>query len=186
MSVGMMLSEPTETDLELPGRRLFSLFIFLCVSFSSRVLFPILIQSLFFTLFLSNPLFVSSSYLINAVDCGSKPNSHFSEITDHVPARYQSSSASLRAGWQGLRSGLIGGITSIPSSIVRGINQDGVTGAVTGLAKGLIGTVAKPAAGLLDFASGTTLAITQSTRSSHSIGEFISTQQPNSLTIIWY
>ena len=102
------------------------------------------------------------------------PNSHFSELTELVPGRYQSSSASLRAGWQGLRSGLIGGITSIPSSIVRGINQDGVTGAVTGLAKGLIGTVAKPAAGLLDFASGTTLAITQSTRSSHSIGEFIS------------
>ena len=51
-----------------------------------------------------------------------------------------------------------------------GINQDGVTGAVTGLAKGIIGTVAKPAAGLLDFASGTTLAITQSTRSSESIG----------------
>ena len=52
-----------------------------------------------------------------------------------------------------------------------GINEDGVTGAVTGLAKGLIGTVAKPAAGLLDFASGTTLAITQSTRSSESIGK---------------
>ena len=46
-----------------------------------------------------------------------------------------------------------------------------MTGAVTGLAKGLIGTIAKPAAGLLDFASGTTLAITQSTRSSESIGE---------------
>ena len=42
---------------------------------------------------------------------------------------------------------------------------------MTGLAKGLIGTVAKPAAGLFDFASGTTLAITQSTRSSESIGE---------------
>ena len=36
--------------------------------------------------------------------------------------RYQSSSASLRAGWQGLRSGLIGGITSIPNSVVRGID----------------------------------------------------------------
>ena len=81
MLVGMMLSEPTETDLELPGRRLFSLFIFLCVSFSSRVLFPILIRSLFFTLFLSNPLFVSSSYSINAVDCGSKPNYHFSKFS---------------------------------------------------------------------------------------------------------
>lgn len=41
-----------------------------------------------------------------------------------------------------------------------------MSGAVTGLAKGIIGTVAKPTAGLFDLASGATLAITQSTRSS--------------------
>ena len=85
-------------------------------------------------------------------------------------SRYQSSSASLRAGWMGLRSGIIGGITSIPNQVSRGITEDGLTGGMTGLIKGVIGTVTKPAAGLLDFASGTTLAITQSTRSSQSIG----------------
>ena len=73
----------------------------------------------------------------------------------------------------GLRSGLIGGITSIPNQVSRGINEGGVAGGMTGLVKGIIGTVAKPAAGLFDFASGTTLAITQSTRSTESIGKWL-------------
>ena len=53
---------------------------------------------------------------------------------------------------------------------MKGISEDGATGAVTGLAKGLIGTVTKPVSGLLDFASGTTLAITQSTRAYRAMG----------------
>lgn len=63
------------------------------------------------------------------------------------------------------------GITSVPVQVVKGISDHGATGAFTGLAKGLIGTVTKPAAGLLDFASGTTAAITQGTRSTNNIGE---------------
>ena len=48
----------------------------------------------------------------------------------------------------------------------------------------MIGTVTKPAAGLLDFASGTTAAITQGTRSTNNIGEVIKTKRGDNVPTI--
>lgn len=53
-------------------------------------------------------------------------------------------------------SGIIGGMTSIITSTVEGMKTEGgVSGFFSGLGKGLVGTVTKPVAGALDFASET-------------------------------
>ncbi|XP_023192292.1 vacuolar protein sorting-associated protein 13D isoform X1 [Xiphophorus maculatus] len=62
----------------------------------------------------------------------------------------------LVAGIHGLAHGIIGGMTSIITSTVEGVKTDGgVSGFFSGLGKGLVGTVTKPVAGALDFASET-------------------------------
>lgn len=54
------------------------------------------------------------------------------------------------------RAGIIGGLTSVITSTVEGVKTEGgVSGFFTGLGKGLVGTVTKPVAGALDFASET-------------------------------
>ena len=50
----------------------------------------------------------------------------------YVFSRYQSSSDSLRAGWAGLRTGILSGITSVPVQVVKGISDHGAAGAFTG------------------------------------------------------
>lgn len=53
-------------------------------------------------------------------------------------------------------AGIIGGMTSIITSTVEGVKTEGgVSGFFSGLGKGLVGTVTKPVAGALDFASET-------------------------------
>ncbi|XP_077474724.1 intermembrane lipid transfer protein VPS13D isoform X1 [Stigmatopora argus] len=62
----------------------------------------------------------------------------------------------LVAGIHGLAHGIIGGMTSIITSTVEGVKTEGgVSGFFSGLGKGLVGTVTKPVAGALDFASET-------------------------------
>lgn len=52
--------------------------------------------------------------------------------------------------------GIIGGLTSVITSTVEGVKTEGgVSGFFSGLGKGLVGTVTKPVAGALDFASET-------------------------------
>lgn len=52
--------------------------------------------------------------------------------------------------------GIIGGLTSVITSTVEGVKSEGgVSGFFSGLGKGLVGTVTKPVAGALDFASET-------------------------------
>lgn len=54
------------------------------------------------------------------------------------------------------RLGIIGGLTSVITSTVEGVKTEGgVSGFFSGLGKGLVGTVTKPVAGALDFASET-------------------------------
>ncbi|XP_026776549.2 intermembrane lipid transfer protein VPS13D isoform X3 [Pangasianodon hypophthalmus] len=62
----------------------------------------------------------------------------------------------LVAGIHGLTHGIIGGLTSVITSTVEGVKTEGgVSGFFSGLGKGLVGTVTKPVAGALDFASET-------------------------------
>ncbi|KAB0342705.1 hypothetical protein FD754_019631, partial [Muntiacus muntjak] len=55
---------------------------------------------------------------------------------------------------------IIGGLTSVITSTVEGVKTEGgVSGFISGLGKGLVGTVTKPVAGALDFASETAQAV---------------------------
>ena len=57
-------------------------------------------------------------------------------------------------------TGIIGGLTSVITSTVEGVKTEGgVSGFISGLGKGLVGTVTKPVAGALDFASETAQAV---------------------------
>jgi vacuolar protein sorting-associated protein 13D len=75
----------------------------------------------------------------------------------------KSSGDHLVAGVKGLAHGVWGGLTSIVSRTYEGATQEGIGGLVTGLAKGVAGTVTKPAVGVLDFASGAAAAVSART-----------------------
>ncbi|VDP04506.1 unnamed protein product, partial [Soboliphyme baturini] len=64
----------------------------------------------------------------------------------------------LMTGFKGLGIGVFGGVTSLLSQMVDGAVNSGLQGLVSGFGKGLVGTVAKPVQGVLDFASGAAAA----------------------------
>ncbi|XP_017292232.1 vacuolar protein sorting-associated protein 13D isoform X2 [Kryptolebias marmoratus] len=82
-------------------------------------------------------------------------NQHQSE-REYIRYHGATSGEHLVAGIHGLAHGIIGGMTSIITSTVEGVKTEGgVSGFFSGLGKGLVGTVTKPVAGALDFASET-------------------------------
>ena len=58
-------------------------------------------------------------------------------------------------GLKGLGFGVFQGLTSIVTETYEGVASDGLSGLFSGLTWGLIGTVSKPALGVLDLATGT-------------------------------
>ncbi|KAJ7382658.1 hypothetical protein OS493_033714 [Desmophyllum pertusum] len=82
-------------------------------------------------------------------------DSKFQESRDAMRAeRFSSSKDHFVAGVKGLGMGLVGGLTSIVTQPIEGAHNAGLSGFITGIGKGIVGTVAKPTAGVLDFASG--------------------------------
>ncbi|XP_076848119.1 LOW QUALITY PROTEIN: intermembrane lipid transfer protein VPS13D [Brachyhypopomus gauderio] len=82
-------------------------------------------------------------------------NRHQSE-REYIRYHGATSGEHLVAGIHGLAHGIIGGLTSVITSTVEGVKSEGgVSGFFSGLGKGLVGTVTKPVAGALDFASET-------------------------------
>ncbi|XP_042334804.1 vacuolar protein sorting-associated protein 13D isoform X2 [Sceloporus undulatus] len=82
--------------------------------------------------------------------------------TEREYIRYHAATSGehLVAGIQGLAHGIIGGLTSVITSTVEGVKTEGgFSGFISGLGKGLVGTVTKPVAGALDFASETAQAV---------------------------
>ncbi|EDW70492.2 intermembrane lipid transfer protein Vps13D isoform X1 [Drosophila virilis] len=73
----------------------------------------------------------------------------------------------LAAGIKGFGFGLLGGVTSIVRHTYDGASADGVPGFLSGLGKGLVGTVTKPIIGMLDLASETASAVRETSRDSH-------------------
>lgn len=71
------------------------------------------------------------------------------------------------SGLKGLGFGMLGGLTSMVTEPYDGFRREGVGGLFTGLGWGLVGTVSKPAIGVLDFASGAATAVKESSRSVH-------------------
>ena len=70
----------------------------------------------------------------------------------------------LTTGFKGLGYGLLGGVTSIITQTYEGVVKEGMSGILTGFGKGLVGTITKPAVGMLDFATGAASALRESSR----------------------
>jgi vacuolar protein sorting-associated protein 13D len=75
----------------------------------------------------------------------------------------------LVAGLKGFGFGLLGGVTSIVKHTYNGAQADGFPGFISGLGKGIVGTVTKPVIGMLDLASETANAVRETSKSSNRI-----------------
>lgn len=75
----------------------------------------------------------------------------------------------LVAGLKGFGFGLLGGVTSIVKHTYNGAQAEGFPGFITGLGKGIVGTVTKPMIGVLDLASETANAVRETSKSSSRI-----------------
>lgn len=84
-----------------------------------------------------------------------------------VPSGSNSTGDHLVAGIKGLSFGLLGGVTSIVKHTYMGAQNDGFQGFISGLGKGIVGTVTKPVIGMLDLASETANAVRETSKSSN-------------------
>lgn len=73
------------------------------------------------------------------------------------------------AGLKGFGYGILGGMTSIVKHTYHGAQNDGIQGFISGLGKGIVGTVTKPVIGVLDLASETANAVKETSKSSNRI-----------------
>lgn len=76
----------------------------------------------------------------------------------------------LTRGGKGLLDGVLGGVTGIVTKPMEGAKSGGTAGFFKGLGKGVVGVVARPAGGLVDFASSTLEGIKGSASSGSGIG----------------
>ncbi|XP_045542752.1 vacuolar protein sorting-associated protein 13D-like [Papilio machaon] len=76
--------------------------------------------------------------------------------------RSAAAGAHLAAGLRGLGLGLLGGMTSLVKHSYEGATQEGLGGFVSGVGKGLVGTVTKPVIGVLDLAAAAAAAVRES------------------------
>ncbi|KAH8307603.1 hypothetical protein KR044_004766 [Drosophila immigrans] len=70
---------------------------------------------------------------------------------------------------KGLVMGFVDGVTGVVTKPVSGAREQGVEGFFKGLGKGAIGLVARPTAGVVDFASGSFEAVKRATESSDEV-----------------
>jgi len=70
----------------------------------------------------------------------------------------------LMTGIKGLGFGIMAGLTSVITQSYEGVSNNGVEGLISGFGKGVIGTVTKPALGILDFATGAAASLRDSAR----------------------
>ncbi|XP_055954862.1 intermembrane lipid transfer protein VPS13D-like [Patella vulgata] len=73
-------------------------------------------------------------------------------------------SSHVLAGIKGLGYGIYGGLTGIVTQSYSGAKEKGIGGFFKGAGKGLVGTVTKPVAGVLDFTSGMANAVRDTSR----------------------
>ncbi|XP_023229581.1 vacuolar protein sorting-associated protein 13D-like isoform X2 [Centruroides sculpturatus] len=91
-------------------------------------------------------------------------DNHHQEIRKKIKYDVNAGSDHLVAGLKGFGYGLFGGVTSLITQTYEGASTEGVQGFFSGLGKGLVGTVAKPAAGFLDLATGAASAVRDTSR----------------------
>ncbi|XP_041977291.1 vacuolar protein sorting-associated protein 13D [Aricia agestis] len=78
--------------------------------------------------------------------------------------RAAAAGAHLAAGLRGFGLGLLGGVTSLVKHSYEGAASEGLPGFITGVGKGLVGTVTKPVIGVLDLAAETAAALRDTSR----------------------
>lgn len=76
----------------------------------------------------------------------------------------------LARGGKGLVTGVTDGITGVFTKPISGAKADGFEGFFKGLGKGAVGLVARPTAGLVDFASGTFESVKRATEVGEELG----------------
>lgn len=91
-------------------------------------------------------------------------DNHHQEIRKRIKYDVNTGSDHLLAGLKGFGYGLLGGFTSLYTQTCEGASTEGVQGFFSGLGKGLVGTVAKPAVGFLDLATGAASAVRNTSR----------------------
>lgn len=81
--------------------------------------------------------------------------------------------ANLREGLarsgKGLVTGVMDGVTGVFTKPISGAKSDGFEGFFKGIGKGAVGLVARPAAGVIDFASGSLSAVKRATELSEEV-----------------
>ncbi|KFD52178.1 hypothetical protein M513_06891 [Trichuris suis] len=97
-----------------------------------------------------------------------------SRLTCNSP---QSAVEHLVAGMRDFGAGLFGGMTSLVSNAVDGALDYGVQGLVSGIARGLVGTVAKPVQGILALASGAATAAKEAVSKNAPLQAFFSSKR---------
>ncbi|XP_054931274.2 intermembrane lipid transfer protein VPS13D isoform X1 [Dermacentor andersoni] len=100
---------------------------------------------------LSNSTAKMAGSLSESLTTVANPGRQLEQRSRSTAAPEQSSERHIVTGLRRLGSGVVGGFTSIAKHSYQGAINEGVQGLLTGLGKGLIGTVAMPAAGLLDL-----------------------------------
>lgn len=75
-----------------------------------------------------------------------------------------SQALNLVSGLKGLGFGVFGGLTSVVTETYDGFANNGISGIVPGLMWGLVGTISKPALGVLDMATETASAVRESSK----------------------
>merc|ERR1719282_946975 len=76
----------------------------------------------------------------------------------------------LVAGLKGLGFGVLGGLTSVITEPIEGAASDGMSGFFSGIGWGVVGTLTKPAIGVLDLATGAANAVRESSKSANRAG----------------
>ncbi|XP_075164386.1 vacuolar protein sorting 13D [Haematobia irritans] len=84
-----------------------------------------------------------------------------------LEVNYPTTGGHLTAGLKGFGFGLLGGVTSIVRHTYVGAQADGFPGFLSGLGKGIVGTVTKPLIGVLDLASEAASAVRETSRGTH-------------------
>ncbi|CDW55729.1 DUF1162 domain containing protein [Trichuris trichiura] len=126
---------------------------------------------------LSNSAARFTSALAEGVGIISMDNSndeYRSRLTCNSP---QSAVEHLVAGMRDFGAGLFGGMTSLVSNAVDGALDYGVQGLVSGIARGLVGTVTKPVQGILSLASGAATAAKEAVSKNAPLQAFFSSKR---------
>lgn len=108
---------------------------------------------------LSNSTAKAAGSISDGLTTVAMTNRQQAERSRNLQDNANSSMGHLATGFKLLGTGVVGGFTSIARRSYQGATTEGVQGLITGLCKGLVGTVAMPTVGILDLISEAASAV---------------------------